>query len=77
MIRSMEQSLQEHQQLKGNLNSDINSSKERAAQIQKQLEDVTEQLENCHIDKDEYSRRQKKEEVLKRLKNSCQGVVSQ
>lgn len=58
------------------LQSDVGSSKDRVQEIQKQLDDVLEQLGDARTDKHEDSRRKKKQEIVERFKSNYPGVVS-
>lgn len=72
----MEQALQDQRKLRQDLHSDVGCSKDRVTEIQKQLEDVVEQLGDARIDKHEDARRRKKQEIVERFKSNYQGVVS-
>lgn len=64
----------DQQQLRADLQSDVGSSKDRVHEIQKQLEDVVEQLGDAKIDKHEDARRKKKQEIVERFKSNYPGV---
>lgn len=70
------QALVDQQRLREELQSDVGSSKDRVQEIQKQLEDVLEQLGDARTDKHEDARRKKKEEIVERFKSNYPGVVS-
>lgn len=72
----MEQALIDQKQLRADLQSDVGSSKDRVQEIQKQLDDVLEQLGDARIDKHEDARRKKKQEIVERFKSNYPGVVS-
>lgn len=72
----MEQALQDQKQLRQDLQSDVGSSKDRVHEIQKQLDDVIEQLGDARTDKHEDARRKKKQEIVERFKSNYPGVVS-
>lgn len=72
----MEQALQDQKQLRQDLQSDVGSSKNRVQEIQKQLDDVIEQLGDARTDKHEDARRKKKQEIVERFKTNYPGVVS-
>lgn len=74
--RSMEQALEDQRQLRTDLQSDVGCSKDRVQEIQKQLDDVLEQLGDARIDKHEDARRKKKQEIVERFKSNYSGVVS-
>lgn len=73
----MEQALQDQKQLRHDLQSDVGSSKDRVQEIQKQLDDVIEQLGDARTDKHEDARRKKKQEIVERFKSNYPGVVSE
>ncbi|KAJ8940823.1 hypothetical protein NQ314_010581, partial [Rhamnusium bicolor] len=73
-IRSSEQALQDQRQLRKDLQSDVGSSKDRVHEIQKQLDDVVEQLGDARTDKHEDARRKKKQEIVERFKSNYPGV---
>lgn len=70
-----EQALQEQRKLRTDLQSDVGSSKDRVQEIQKQLEDIVEQLGDARVDKHEDARRKKKQEIVERFKANNPGVV--
>lgn len=74
-IRTSEQALQDQIRLKDELKQDVGSSKERIAELQKELEDVRDQLGDAKGDKHEDSRRKKKQEVVELFKREVPGVV--
>ncbi|XP_045462498.1 structural maintenance of chromosomes protein 1A [Harmonia axyridis] len=73
-IRSSQQALQDQKQMLVDLQSDVGSSKDRVQEIQKQLDDVLEQLGDARTDKHEDSRRKKKQEIVERFKSNYPGV---
>lgn len=73
--RTSEQALHDQRQLRADLQSDVGYSKDRVQEIQKQLDDVLEQLGDAKIDKHEDSRRKKKQEIVERFKSNYAGVV--
>lgn len=75
-IRTSEQALQDQIKLKDELKNDVGSSKERIAELQKELEDVRDQLGDAKGDKHEDARRKKKQEVVELFKREVPGVVS-
>lgn len=76
IFRTSEQALQDQHQLRKELQSDVGYSKDRVTEIQKQLEDVIEQLGDAKVDKHEDARRKKKQEIVERFKSNYPGVVS-
>ncbi|KAF7267293.1 structural maintenance of chromosomes 1 [Rhynchophorus ferrugineus] len=73
-IQSSEQALQDQKQLLKNLQSDVGSSKDQVQEIQKQMDDVLEQLGDARTDKHEDTRRKKKQEIVERFKSNYSGV---
>ncbi|KAK4292351.1 hypothetical protein Pmani_034870 [Petrolisthes manimaculis] len=73
-IEQSETSLQEQRRLRQELVSDVGYSKERITELQKQLENVTEQLGDARVDKHEDSRRKKKQEIVENFKQLYTGV---
>lgn len=76
-IRSSEQALQEQNRIKDELKNDVGSSKERIAELQKELDMVRDQLGDAKGDKHEDARRKKKQEVVELFKREVPGVVSE
>lgn len=74
-IRSSEQALQEQNRIKDELKNDVGSSKERIAELQKELDMVRDQLGDAKGDKHEDARRKKKQEVVELFKREVPGVV--
>ncbi|CAH0546133.1 unnamed protein product [Brassicogethes aeneus] len=72
--KSSEQALQDQNQMLNDLQSDVGSSKDRVTEIQKQLDDVLEQLGDARTDKHEDARRKKKQEIVERFKTYYPGV---
>lgn len=62
-IRSSQQALEEQMRLKEELKKDVGTSKDRIAELQREMEDVRDQLGDAKIDKHEEARRRKKQEV--------------
>lgn len=73
-IRASEKALEEQQALRTALTSDVGSSKEQVTSIQKELENITEQLGDARVDKHEDSRRKKKQEIVENFKRLFPGV---
>lgn len=73
-IRSSEQALNEQKRLEQDLKSDVGSSKNKVQTLQKELENVIEQLGDARVDKQEDSRRKKRQELVENLKRSYDGV---
>lgn len=74
-IRSSQQALQDQNRIKDELKSDVGSSKERIAELQKELDNVRDQLGDAKGDKHEDARRKKKQEVVELFKREVPGVV--
>lgn len=75
-IRTSEQALKEQNRIKDELKNDVGSSKERIAELQKELDNVRDQLGDAKGDKHEDARRKKKQEVVELFKREVPGVVS-
>ncbi|XP_044742262.1 structural maintenance of chromosomes protein 1A [Chrysoperla carnea] len=73
-IRTNEQALKEKRKMCLELQSDVGTSKGRVLEIEKQLEEVVEQLGDAKVDKHEDSRRKKKQEIVERFKSNYPGV---
>ncbi|KAK3931183.1 Structural maintenance of chromosomes protein 1A [Frankliniella fusca] len=73
-IRVSEKALEEQLSLRTALTSDVGSSKEQVQSIQKELEQITEQLGDARVDKHEDSRRKKKQEIVENFKRLFPGV---
>lgn len=75
-IRTSEQQLADQNRIKDELKNDVGSSKERIAELQKELDNVRDQLGDAKGDKHEDARRKKKQEVVELFKREVPGVVS-
>ncbi|XP_066249055.1 structural maintenance of chromosomes protein 1A [Euwallacea similis] len=73
-IRTSEQALHDQKKLLNDLQSDVGFSKDRVGEIQKQMDEVMEQLGDARTDKHEDSRRKKKQEIVDRFKANYPGV---
>lgn len=62
-IKSSQQALDDQIRLKEELKNDVGTSKDRIAELQREMEDVRDQLGDAKIDKHEEARRRKKQEV--------------
>ncbi|KAI5724110.1 hypothetical protein M8J76_015488 [Diaphorina citri] len=69
-----EASLKDNKKLKEELNSDVGSSKNRVQELQKELEQVIEELGDAKTDKHEDTRRKKKQELVENFKKAYSGV---
>ena len=75
IFSASEKALEEQLSLRTALTSDVGSSKEQVTSIQKELEQITEQLGDARVDKHEDSRRKKKQEIVENFKRLFPGVV--
>lgn len=73
-IRSSEQSLEEQIRIKEELSKDVGSSRDRQLELQREIENVNDQLGDAKIDKHEDARRKKKQEVVEMFKREIPGV---
>lgn len=73
--RTSEQALEDQKRLRQELQSDVGTSKGRVQELQKELENVMEQLGDAKIDKHEEARRKKKQEIVENFKKNYPGVV--
>lgn len=67
--------MEDQKRLREELQSDVGTSKGRVQELQKELENVMEQLGDAKIDKHEDSRRKKKQEIVENFKKNYPGVV--
>lgn len=75
-IKSSQAALEEQNRIKDELKRDVGCSKEKIAEIQRELENVRDQLGDARSDKHEDARRKKKQEVVELFKKQVPGVVS-
>lgn len=75
VFRTSEQALEDQKRLRAELQSDVGTSKGRVQELQKELENVMEQLGDAKVDKHEDSRRKKKQEIVENFKRNYPGVV--
>lgn len=75
-IRTSEAALEDQKKLRGDLQSDVGSSKDRISELQRDLENISEQLGDAKVDKHEVSRTKKKTEIVENFKRLFPGVVS-
>ncbi|XP_067011670.2 structural maintenance of chromosomes protein 1A [Anabrus simplex] len=73
-IKTSESALEDQRRLRQDLQSDVGTSKERVLELQKELENVVEQLGDARVDKHEDSRRKKKQEIVENFKRLYPGV---
>lgn len=75
-IRTSEAALEDQKKLRTDLQSDVGSSKDKIQNIQRELENISEQLGDAKVDKHEVSRTKKKTEIVENFKRLFPGVVS-
>lgn len=75
-IKSSQAALEDQNRIKDELKRDVGCSKEKIAEIQRELENVRDQLGDARNDKHEDARRKKKQEVVELFKKQVPGVVS-
>lgn len=73
-IRSSEAQLQEQLRNKEELSKDVGCSRERQLELQREIQDVNDQLGDAKNDKHEDARRKKKQEVVEMFKREIPGV---
>nr|XP_022904438.1 structural maintenance of chromosomes protein 1A-like [Onthophagus taurus] len=73
-IQTIEQALLDQKKLREGLQSEVGSSKDRVQEIERQLEDVVEQLGDLSVEQHEYSRRKNQQQIVEKLKSSYPGV---
>lgn len=73
-IRASEAALEEQIRIKDELGRDVGSSRERQLELQREIENVNDQLGDAKIDKHEDVRRKKKQEVVELFKREIPGV---
>lgn len=73
-IRASENGLEEQNRLYDELKGDVDTSKDRVAKLQRDLDNVTEQLGDAKVDKHDDNRRKKKQELVENFKRAYPGV---
>ncbi|XP_046433115.1 structural maintenance of chromosomes protein 1A [Neodiprion pinetum] len=73
-IRTSEAALEDQKKLRADLQSDVGTSKDKIQQIQRELENISEQLGDAKVDKHEVSRNKKKTEIVENFKRLYPGV---
>ncbi|XP_043267117.1 structural maintenance of chromosomes protein 1A [Venturia canescens] len=73
-IRTSEAALEDQKKLRADLQSDVGSSKDKIQSIQRELENISEQLGDAKVDKHEVSRTKKKTEIVENFKRLFPGV---
>lgn len=69
------QSLEEQKKLEGELTEEVEMAKRRIDEINKELNQVMEQLGDARIDRQENSRQQRKAEIMESIKRLYPGSV--
>lgn len=73
-IRASENGLEEQNRLYEELKGDVDTSKDRVAKLQRDLDNATEQLGDAKVDKHDDNRRKKKQELVENFKRAYPGV---
>lgn len=74
-IRTSEAALEDQKKLRADLQSDVGTSKDKVQNLQRELENISEQLGDAKVDKHEVSRTKKKTEIVENFKRLFPGVV--
>uniref|UniRef100_A0A803SRM9 Structural maintenance of chromosomes protein n=1 Tax=Anolis carolinensis TaxID=28377 RepID=A0A803SRM9_ANOCA len=74
-IATSKQSLEEQKKLEGELTEEVEMAKRRIDEINKELNQVMEQLGDARIDRQESSRQQRKAEIMESIKRLYPGSV--
>uniref|UniRef100_A0A452UYF1 Structural maintenance of chromosomes protein n=1 Tax=Ursus maritimus TaxID=29073 RepID=A0A452UYF1_URSMA len=74
-ITTSKQSLEEQKKLEGELTEEVEMAKRRIDEINKELNQVMEQLGDARIDRQESSRQQRKAEIMESIKRLYPGSV--
>ncbi|XP_043483161.1 structural maintenance of chromosomes protein 1A [Leptopilina heterotoma] len=73
-IRTSEAALEEQKKMRTDLQSDVGTSKDKIQNLQRELENISEQLGDAKVDKHEVSRTKKKTEIVENFKKLFPGV---
>ncbi|XP_066593968.1 structural maintenance of chromosomes protein 1A isoform X2 [Prorops nasuta] len=73
-IRTSEAALEDQKKLRADLQSDVGTSKDKIQNLQRELENISEQLGDAKVDKHEVSRTKKKTEIVENFKRLFPGV---
>ncbi|XP_033230751.1 structural maintenance of chromosomes protein 1A-like [Belonocnema kinseyi] len=73
-IKASEAALEEQKKMRGDLQCDVGSSKDKIQNLQRELENISEQLGDAKVDKHEVSRTKKKTEIVENFKKLFPGV---
>lgn len=73
-IKTSEAALEEQKKLRSDLQSDVGTSKDKIQNLQRELENISEQLGDAKVDKHEVSRTKKKTEIVENFKKLFPGV---
>lgn len=74
-IKTSEAALEDQKKLRADLQSDVGTSKDKIQNLQRELENISEQLGDAKVDKHEVSRNKKKTEIVENFKRLFPGVV--
>ncbi|KAG5343958.1 SMC1A protein, partial [Acromyrmex heyeri] len=73
-IKTSEAALEDQKKLRADLQSDVGTSKDKIQNLQRELENISEQLGDAKVDKHEVSRNKKKTEIVENFKRLFPGV---
>ncbi|XP_051155840.1 structural maintenance of chromosomes protein 1A [Leptopilina boulardi] len=73
-IKTSEAALDDQKKLRTDLQSDVGTSKDKIQNLQRELENISEQLGDAKVDKHEVSRTKKKTEIVENFKKLFPGV---
>lgn len=73
-IKTSEAALEEQKKLRADLQNDVGSSKDTIQRLQRELENISEQLGDAKVDKHEVARTKKKTEIVENFKRLFPGV---
>lgn len=73
-IKTSESALEDQKKLRGDLQTDVGSSKDKIQRLQRDLESISEQLGDAKVDKHEVSRTKRKTEIVENFKRLFPGV---
>ncbi|XP_074113556.1 structural maintenance of chromosomes protein 1A-like [Cotesia typhae] len=73
-IKTSEAALEDQKKLRADLQNDVGSSKDTVQRLQRELENISEQLGDAKVDKHEVARTKKKTEIVENFKRLFPGV---
>ncbi|XP_034936971.1 structural maintenance of chromosomes protein 1A [Chelonus insularis] len=73
-IKTSEAALEDQKKLRADLQMDVGSSKDTVQRLQRELENISEQLGDAKVDKHEVARTKKKTEIVENFKRLFPGV---